>query len=207
MKKKIPKQIKIYIKKGNKLIKEWNDENNNKLNNRINDCINIENNIKNIKEINESIEKCKTKNINIQFYPKKEDEIIEFLEKIKKFGEIIDEDSEYKFKFKAGNNYSVTQNGFLTTKDKGGYSWNCVIIGDKEIPKNKISKWKIKINTDVNKSYSDLYIGIGPNNFKSNLYQECWSLFNNGTVIYLQMKDKSSYYNNHREMLKKNDII
>ena len=38
------------------LIKEWDDDNN-KLNNRINDCINIDNNIKNIIEINESIDK------------------------------------------------------------------------------------------------------------------------------------------------------
>ena len=47
------------MEKGKKLIKEWEDNNNNKLNNQINDCINIENNIKTIIEINKSIDECK----------------------------------------------------------------------------------------------------------------------------------------------------
>ena len=203
---KLPNQIKIYKEKGNKLIKE-SDDNNNKLNDIINDCINIENIIKNIIEINESIDKCKSKKIDIHFYPEEEIQITELLEKIKKFGEINDEELEYKFKFRQGNNYNVTNNGLLATKNKGGDAWNCVIIGDREIPKNKISKWKIKISTDVIINYSDYYIGIGPNNFKSKYYDECWSLFNYGTIVNLQMKGKSSEYNNHKEKLKKNDII
>jgi len=202
---KIPNQIKIYMEKGKKLIKEWDDNNNIKLNNKINDCINIENNIKTIKEINESIDKCKSKEVNIHFYPEKEEEIIEYLEKIKKFGEISD--IEFKFKFKPGNNYSVTNNGLIATKDKGGNAWNCVIIGDKEIPKNKISKWKIKIKTDISKSYDDFYIGIGPSNFNSSLYNECWSLYSSRSESYYQMKEKNSKINNHKEKLKKNDII
>ena len=80
---KIPNQMKIYKEKGKKLINEWDDDNN-KLNKRINDCINIENNIVNIIEINESIDKCKSKKIDIHFYPEEEEvKINEFLEKIK----------------------------------------------------------------------------------------------------------------------------
>ena len=205
---KIPNQIKIYKEKGKKLIKEW-DEDNNKLNYKINDCINIENNIKNIFEINESINKCKSKKVDIHFYPEEEVQISEFLEKIKKFGEIKEGELEYKFKFKfkSGNNYNVTNNGLLATKNQGGDSWNCVIIGDKEIPRDRISKWKIKINTNVNSGYSDFYIGIGPGNFTSNLYTECWSLFSSCSTVYLQMKGQSTTYNNHNETLKKNDII
>ena len=135
-------------------------------------------------------------------------QISEFLEKIKKFGEIKDEELEYKFKFKPGNNYNVTNNGLIASKNKGGNGWNCVILGDKEIPKDKISKWKIKINTDVKENCWDLYIGIGPNNFKgSNLYDECWSLVSKSSTVYLQIQKKASEYNNHKEKLKKNDII
>ncbi len=42
-------------------MKEW-DNDNNRLNTKINDCINIENNTKNIIEINEKLDKCSSKN-------------------------------------------------------------------------------------------------------------------------------------------------
>ena len=203
---KLPNQIKTNIEKGTKLIREWDDDIN-KLNNRINDCINIENNIKNIVEINESIEKCKTEKVNVHFYPEKEEQITEFLEKIKKFGEFINEEQEYEFKFKSGNNYNVTNNGLFAIKNKGGDGYNCVIIGDKEIPGGKISKWKIKLNTNISNSYCDLYIGIGPNNYNSNLYTECWSLFSNCSYPNLQLKGKEVSFKKKREKLKKNDII
>ena len=149
----------------------------------------------------------KSKKVDIHFYPEEEVQISKFLEKIKKFGEIKEGELEYKFKFKSGNNYNVINNGLVATKNNGGNAWNCVIIGDKEIPKNRISKWKIKINTHVNENYCDFHIGIGPSTFKGNLYQECWSLYNNGSNVYLQLKDRSTKYNNHKERLKKNDII
>ena len=202
---KIPNQIKIYMEKGKKLIKEWEDNNNNKLNNQINDCINIENHIKTIIEINKSIDECKSKEVNIHFYPEKEDEMNEFLEKIKKFGEILNDESELKFKFKPGDNYNVTNNGLVATKNKGGNNWNCVVIGDKKIPKDKIRKWKIKIKTDISNNCYDLYIGIGPNNFHSYLYNECWSLFSGYSVCFLNIKGKDFKYNDVK--LKKNDII
>ena len=52
----------------------------------------------------------------------------------------------------------MSNNGLLATKNKGGDAYNCVIMGDKEIPKDKISKWKIKINTDLKNNYSNIYI-------------------------------------------------
>ena len=58
---------------------------------------------------------------------------------IKSFGALSD-NSIYKFKFKEGINYTLSNNGLIATKTSGGDSWNCTIIGDKEIPKNKISK-------------------------------------------------------------------
>ena len=88
--------------------------------------------------------------------------------------------------------------------------WNCVIVGDKEIPKDKISKWKIKINKDKTRKGSiDIFIGIGPKIFNSKLYNECWSIYSNSTdsIIRLRLKDKDLNYDNHKEKLKEGDII
>ena len=82
-----------------------------------------------------------------------------------------------------------------------------MIVGDKEIPKDKISKWKIKINSNISSGYNYLYIGISPNIFKSNLYNEYGSLFSYSSKVYLNVKGKYCKYNNHSEILKVNDII
>ena len=104
-------------------------------------------------------------------------------ENIKKFGKIAEENMFY-FKFKQGNNYSITNNGYIATKSSGGDSWNCVITGDKEIPKDRISKWKIKINANKrNQGNTDICIGIGPKSFQCNLYNECWSICSYGSKI------------------------
>ena len=98
---KLPNKTKILLQKGKKIDKEWN---NNKLNLLINDCINIENNIKEINNINEKIKKCNlNQQMKIKFYPEEEDEINKFLEKIKSFGNISDTNYIYKFK-KCPNN-------------------------------------------------------------------------------------------------------
>ena len=84
-------------------------------------------------------------------------------ETIKAFGDIS---YDYLlFKFRQENNYSISNNGFIAKKSSGGDNWNCVIVGDKEIPKNRIGKWKIKINGNKakqnnNDKYSDIYIYI-----------------------------------------------
>ena len=202
---KLPNQIKIYLDKGKILEKEW-DEDENKLISRINDCLNIENNIQNIDDINKNIKKCNSEDININFVP--EDDNINELEKsIKKFGEIFKDDI-FHFKFKQGNNYSITNNGYIATKSSGGDNWNCVIMGDKEIPKDKISKWKIKINENKrNQGNLDICIGIGPKSFNGNLYDECWSICSNGSKVGLYNKNSSLNYNNLNDNIKKGDII
>ena len=204
---KIPNKIKNYLEKGTILNNEW--EKDNKLISNINDCINIENNIKSIVEINENIEKCNKNKFKIKFKHENQ-EITELEKNIKIFGEIINEEDEvFKFKFQPGDKYDISNNGLIATKNKGNDNWNCVILGNKKIPKDRISKWKIKINE--NKKYSsnlDIVIGIGPNVFKHNLYDECWSIVSDsGNVIKLLLKKESLYYNNHKEKLKKGDII
>ena len=72
------------MKKGNKIINNgWDDDNS--LFAKINDCIIIENNLKNIIEINKNIDN--SKKINISFIPENE-ENIEIIKNIKKFGKI-----------------------------------------------------------------------------------------------------------------------
>ena len=84
---KLPNKIKASLTKGKSIINnEW-DENNNKLNSFINDCIYIENNIKDIKIINEAITKYNSKKIEINFIPEKI-ENNKFIDSIKKFGNL-----------------------------------------------------------------------------------------------------------------------
>ena len=83
---KLPNKTKILIENGKKINNEWNDKN--KLNSIINDCIDIENNIRDIKIVNEKIKKSNSKiNIEIKFNPA-EDELNKFLENINHFGNI-----------------------------------------------------------------------------------------------------------------------
>ena len=85
---KLPDKIKISLEKGNIIKKDWND-NETKLNSFINDCLIIENNIKNIIIINESMKKSNDLiDLNIKFYPNEDKDINIFLDKIKKFGDI-----------------------------------------------------------------------------------------------------------------------
>jgi hypothetical protein len=85
----------------------------------------------------------------------------------------------------------------------------CAIVGNREIPKDKISKWKIKINKNKTKINTlDILIGIGPKFFKTKIYSECLSLASgSSSETILQLKEKSVNYNNHNEEIKEGDII
>ena len=88
--------------------------------------------------------------------------------------------------------------------------WNCTIIGDIEIPKNKISKWKIRINNFEIKSNSwNILIGIGPYNpnNENNFYNKCWSFICGESMLSIKSGSESSYNNNKRKKIKKGDII
>jgi len=82
---KLPKNIKILLEKGKKI--EFNED---KLISFINDCINIENNIEDIKKMNENIEKIKNETKKeIKFSCESDDQLNLFLENIQKFGKIF----------------------------------------------------------------------------------------------------------------------
>ena len=199
----LPSQTKLSLERSKVIDKDW-DNSNIKLNSKINDCINIENNIKKIHEI----EKCNSHIINFKFIPENDDEINKILNKIKNFGKVLDMGEDIlEFKFREGDNYKVTYNGLVATKNSGGNKWNCTIIGDKEIPKNKISKWKIKIKTESQHN-CDILIGIGPNNpdNESDFYRKCWSFVSSSSQIILKSGNIQEY-NNHSGRLKEGDIM
>ena len=92
---KLPNKINISLEKG-KLINNKFD--NNKISSFINDCLNIENNIKDIKYLNESIQQCnKSINEKISFDFEEEENLNEFLDYIKNFGTF--ENNNYLLKF------------------------------------------------------------------------------------------------------------
>ena len=89
---KLPDKIEKSLEKGKIDEKEWDDKK--KLKFLINDCICIENEIKDINIINESIKKFNSeKNLEVKFSPGEEG-INKFSEEIKKFGEIIHNKNE-----------------------------------------------------------------------------------------------------------------
>ncbi len=207
----LPSKIKKSQEKGKLIEKEWN---NNKLNALLNDCINIENTMEQIKEMNESIEKCNSNKIKINFLPEKENELNEFLEKIKIFGKLEvnnENDMNFYFKFKNGKNYTVSNNDLIATKNEGGDDWNCTIVGNKEIPKNKISKWKIKINNfEIKDNTCNILIGIGPDNpnNEENFYFKSWSFICGECQSFIKSKYGTKYQNNkNKKSLNKGDII
>ena len=193
-------QTKISLENAKILYKDW-DNIKRKLNSIINDCINIENNI----VIIDKIKKCNSQKINFKFIPENYDGINKILEIIKKLGEVFDEEENiFEFKFRPGN---ITNNGLIATKNSGGSSWNCTVFGDREIPKNKISKWKIKIKTDTVKSW-DILIGIEPNNpnNEKEFYKKCWSFISSNSELILR-NGYSTKYNNQSGRLKEEDIV
>ncbi len=130
----------------------------------INDCINIENNIKDLKIINENFKKCNNENIDkIKFIPEEESKINEFMETIKSFGNIYYDSNFFKFKqcpknVKEDFKYEVSgeKNNIVTKTGTDGYL--CVIC-ENELKKNNIYKWKIKILKTKN---FHIDIGIAP---------------------------------------------
>ena len=85
---KLPNKIQLSLERGKLIEGEWKD--NNKLNILLNDCINIENNLKDINVINESINKYnKNDKRNIQFYAETDN----LIKKIKNYGCLSNFDS------------------------------------------------------------------------------------------------------------------
>ena len=177
---KLPSKVKISLEKGKLIDKELE---NNETISLINNCINIENNIKDINILNENIKTCNTKkDIKFKFFPQ-EEELEDFLEKIKLFGEIVSNNYTYKFKkcpinIKEERKYKISgeKENIITKTGTNGY-WMGTIC-EKELEKGKVHKWKIKIlKTTSNKR---IMVGVAPNDFdiNSSSYNTCgWYLY------------------------------
>ena len=92
--------------------------------------------------MNINIQKYKlNSNKEIKFLPK-ENQLDEFVEKIKNFGDICND--YLQFRWRKGPNYTLTNNELIATKTNGGNDYNCNILGDIILPKNSINKNKNK---------------------------------------------------------------
>ena len=164
---KLPKQIKSSLEKGKLLDKNWDIDNNN-LNSYINDCINIENDIKKINSINESINRYNTnKEMKIKF---NYNEAI--LDTIKSFGKINYD--KYTFRecpldINEKRKYIVTgENKNILTKTGTDGQWMGTIC-KYELNKNiEEHKWKIKF---LKTKAKDLMVGVATSDFDINSTQ------------------------------------
>ena len=180
---KLPNKIKLSLEKGKKIENEWNDDN--KLNSLINDCINIENNIKDINIINESLNKNNSIDLKLNFYPDDED-INTFLDTIKSFGSI----KYNKFSFKncpkdinENKKYVVSGNNNNVITKIVNKQW-VGIICENQLSMNKENIWKVKILKTNNKN---IMIGVAPIDFNinSSFYSNCgWYLYCYNSTLY-----------------------
>ena len=168
----LPNKIKISLEKGRIINKEWND---NKLNSLINDCINIENNIKDINNINEIIKNINlNKNKKIRFIPDEEKDYKDLLESIKIFGKVYY--NSFKFKkcpndIKENRKYIISGEEDNIITKTGSNNWTGTIC-ENELVKGKVHKWKIKI---LNTCSYYIMVGVAPIDFdiKSSTHNTC----------------------------------
>ena len=127
------------------------------------------------------------------------------------FGKIkVKKDIALDFEFKPGKNYILSDKGLIATKNNGGNEWNCTIIGNKEIPKNKISNWKIRLNNfEIKGNTWNVLVGIGPDNPNNELrhHYKCWSFICGKSNISIKSGSETIYNNLESKKLKKGDII
>ena len=169
---KLPKKIKVSLDKGKQIDKEWNNDN---LASYINDCINIENNIKSINMIKESINNYKTNNkTKIEFRPD-ENNLNDFIKTINSFGKVQlnifkfrecppNIDNKRIYTLSGDNKNILTKTG---SQDVMGTI--CEYELDKSIEEHK---WKIKILKTYNKN---IMVGVAPSDFdiNSSSYNTC----------------------------------
>ena len=201
---KLPNKTKISLQKSK------NIDNNQDINIIINNCIMIENNIKDINNINDIIEKSNNSfKRKIKLIPETEEEINQILSTIKSLGNITIQSEKFIFQFQPNlsNNYKLSENGLIATKN-GSDDWDCVIMGNIEIPKNYISKWKIKLNyiTDYRLNSWSILIGIGPKyDGSKNFHHKCWSFICGECSFNIRNKVYKSNMNKTR--LKSGNVI
>ena len=112
--KKLPNEINESLEKGKLIQNQWN---NNKLNLSINICLNIENTIKYINKINETLKKSSSLNREIKFLPE-ENGVNELLEKIENFGYLSKVNKDTLGKLLNENDLSLLLNWIKSDNNK-----------------------------------------------------------------------------------------
>ena len=190
---KLPNDVKIQLEKGNKIVDNWNDET--KLSLLIYECLNIENNIKNIENLNSNIMNYASLNKEIVFEPDTE-EIKKLLNSIKNFGEIFKKDDFQKSPIILNNykDYSLSgENKNIITKIGENCYRGTLILN--ELSKNEEYSWKIKIINSFDNNH--FYIGLASSDFNTNedyrycgWYLYCWnSTLNSGPPFNYHSKE------------------
>ena len=169
----LPNKVKICLSKAKKFKENGDDF---KLNLLINNIIEIENNIKDLNVLNETIKKSKSNENKIKFYINNEGDIFE---KIKILGDIL----HYKFKFKIcpkniknSRLYTLTgENNNIMTKIGQDDQYAGTICVN-ELNKCEENKWKINI---LNSKENKINIGVAPIDFNidSSDYSYDWYLY------------------------------
>lgn len=161
---RLPKRVAISLEKG-KLINKI-ENNSSKLNIFVYDCINLENNIKDIKIINENIKKCKSIKPNVKLYLE-EEEINNIISKIKLLGQIYYKNFDFANnanELKDNQDYIINgENKNIITKISE-QRWIC-FQSQNNFEKDKKYIWKIKI---LKSKYNNIMVGISPNIQKNN---------------------------------------
>ena len=158
---KLPNKIKALLEKAENT-KEINE---NKLSSFINDCINIEKNIRNIEEINTGIKNCKNHiNQKIHFIPEDNDTLEQFLENIKKFGKLEQNNifvkihnpwTNERFKYSNKFYYTLKEDNYIAEKTENN-DYIHLIKTEYQLKKDKI----YKIEFDINYKGEDYAIGF-----------------------------------------------
>ena len=179
-------KIKNSLEKGKKIDKEWN---NNEINYNINVCISIEDNINEVKILNENIKKCKLNNEKkIIFIPGEKDNSKNLSETIQKFGLLCYNNYKYAFKqcpinISDNRKYKISGDNYNIITKIGEPGWMGTIC-EKGLEKSKEHKWKIKI---LKTQFKNIMVGVAPFDFDINTsnYMNCgWYFYCYNSTLY-----------------------
>ena len=113
------------------------------------------------------------------------------------------------FRFANSKNYSITYNGLIATKLFNN-DWSSSILGDNEVPDNRLSHWRIRLNKIIESKENTwhILIGIGPFYDSSYLFHhKCWSFIVGKCELCLRQEKPTPYNIEKKKRLNEGDII
>ena len=139
--------------------------------------------------------------MDFEINPKNE-EINNFIENIKNFGNINNiKKSMFKFQWENHQDCEISNNNKKLRKIKN-QGWNTNIKGNKILCKNTVNIFKIKVN-EINSDKSGLAFGIAKSssNFSTSLYDNDWNIRCDNTQC------NSKFKSFKRDQINKGDIM